>query len=269
MKKLTLVTILFLLTSATQIHAQTISPTVAPTTTITDSKNNDSLTEKINDLKDKIASRVAQLNLVEKRGIIGTVTERSATQITVKDVAGSTRSIDVDEITKFTSPGESNFGISDIEKNDIIGAVGIYNKQSRRILARYVDVINFPQILNGVVAKVDEVEFTITLTNAEEKNFIIDIEKVTKTNEYTKENGIEKSGFSDIRIGQRAIVTGYKDKDEENRITATRVLLFPEYPKDPNINVNISPEPTDTATPTPTPRGRVRASPSPTTSATR
>lgn len=268
MYKILIITLLALGCTTFPASAQTpgpttSSPTVSPATTISDSKNNDSLTEKINDLKDKIASRVAELNLVEKRGIMGSVIERTDTQIIIKDIAGISRSIDVDEITKFASPGKTNFGISDIEKDDVVGAVGIYNKQSKRILARFVDVINLPIVINGVVTKTDDDEFTITITSIDKKNYIVDVEKITKTSEYTKENGIEKSGFTDIRIGERSIVTGYLDNDEADRITATRILLFPEYPKDPRINVSITPEPTEDET-TPTPTARSRITPAPT-----
>lgn len=243
------------------VSAQT-TPSPSPKTTITDSKNNDSLTEKINDLKDKIASRVAELNLVEKRGILGTVSTKTATQITIKDKKGVTRSIDVDEITKFTSSGDSDFGISDIENGTVIGAVGIYNKQSKRILARFIDVINLPQVINGVITNTDEDEFTVTIVTEDKKEYIVDIEKITKTNSYTTEDEIEKAGFSDIFVGERAIITGYMDKDEEDRVTATRILLFPDYPKNPKIDIAITPKPTESdETPTPTIRSRVTPSP--------
>lgn len=252
-KLFSFLSVLLILCSAKPVLAQTPTPTISPATTITDNKKNDSLTEKINNLKDKIASRVAELNLVEKRGIIGTVTQSSDTQIAIKDMTGLTRSIDVDEITKFASPGKSNFGISDIEKNTVIGAVGIYNKESKRILARFVDVISLPQIINGAVTDTNEDKFTITIISEDKKSYIVDIEKITKTNSYSKESGIEKSGFTEIIIGERVIVTGYKDKNEQDRLTATRILLFPEYPKNPKIDVSITPEPTKPiATPTPT-----------------
>src|SRR5260221_6373171 len=84
-----------------------LSPTPAP----------NSLEQQISNLKDKIASRVAQLKLVDKRGIIGNVTDVTQNQITVSDVKGNTRYIDVDELTKFSSPSaKSSFGISDITK---------------------------------------------------------------------------------------------------------------------------------------------------------
>src|SRR3990167_5640769 len=80
-----------------------------------------------------IASRVAQLKLVEKRGIIGTVTNVTNTQITLSDIQNNTRFIDVDELTKFTSAkSKETFGISDITKGTTLGILGLYNKDSRR-----------------------------------------------------------------------------------------------------------------------------------------
>src|SRR3989344_3522321 len=80
--------------------------TKTPTPTLID------LSDQIDDLKSKIASKVAQLNLVEKRGIYGIVADASDTQITLKTVNGNTRFIDVDELTKFSSDSNDSFGIS-------------------------------------------------------------------------------------------------------------------------------------------------------------
>ena len=53
-----------------------VSPTPAPSAAPSDkSALSEKLNQEINNLKEKIASRVSELNLVEKRGIIGTVTE--------------------------------------------------------------------------------------------------------------------------------------------------------------------------------------------------
>src|SRR5579859_2417101 len=89
-------------------HAVTAA---TPTATVSQSE------EQINNLKERIASRVAQLNLVEKKGIIGTVSDVSETQLTITDMKGDNRIVDVDELTKFSSPSaKSTFGISDITK---------------------------------------------------------------------------------------------------------------------------------------------------------
>jgi hypothetical protein len=104
-----LTTIFFLLIAANSAYA--ISPTVAPTgkisgtptptkSTAVDDTIKEKLDEQINELKEKIASRVSELKLVEKRGIIGTISDVSSTKITLNDSDGKTRFVDVDEITK-------------------------------------------------------------------------------------------------------------------------------------------------------------------------
>src|SRR5690349_18838483 len=76
-----------------------------------------SISQQINNLQERIATRVAQLKLVDHRGIIGTVTDVTQTQIALADIQGNTRFIDVDEITKFSNPSaKGTFGISDIKK---------------------------------------------------------------------------------------------------------------------------------------------------------
>lgn len=222
-------------------YSQTPTVTKTKTTTtqaptITDGSTTEKLSEQINNLKDRIASRVAELNLVEKRGIIGSVTQTSSSQITLTDIEEKTRIVEVDEITKFSSPGKKEgFGLSDITRGMKISIVGLYNKQSKRITARYINVVTIPTYINGMVASTDEDAFTISVTSEDGKQTIVDIENVTKTNVYTAEDEISKSGFSDITIGERVIITGYPDKNDPKRIVATRVLLFPELPRNPKI----------------------------------
>ena len=63
---------------------------------------------------------------------------------------------------------------------------------------------------------------------------------VTKIQFYDKDNGISKFGFSKMQLGQRAIVIGYPDKKDKTLLVSTRVLVFPDFPKNPKI---IVPEP--------------------------
>src|ERR1700704_3295 len=135
--------------SAATKTTPTVSPELSTTASPSGKKNSDlmnKIDQQINSLKSRIASKVAQLNLVEKRGIIGTVTEASGTQIKLTDIQNNIRFVDVDELTKFSSPSaKDTFGISDLTKGTLVGVIGNYNKDSQRILARFVDVVTFPQ----------------------------------------------------------------------------------------------------------------------------
>lgn len=222
---------LYLCTSA-PIFAATPTPSKStPTPTA-----KPSLVDEISNLKDRIASRVAQLKLVDKRGIIGIVQETTASQITVNDINDNTRYIDVDEITKFSSPSASaSFGISDLTKGTLISVLGLYNKESRRINARFVTVDSFPTTLTGAVVSVDAKAGTFLLISENNKQTTIDVQTVTKTSIYTKTGGIEKGGFSKITPGQRVYVSGYPDKKDHLKLISTRVVLFPDLPKNPKI----------------------------------
>jgi len=194
------------------------------------------ISDKVDELKEKVASRVAQLNLVERRGIVGQVDSATDNQITITDHNNLTRIIDVDELTKFSSEENSSFGISDIKKGMTLSALGLYNKESRRLLARFVNEIEIPTFLVGIISEKDDEDFTVTLLTEGQTSFIIDVERVTKTYLYD-EGQLVSSGFTKIETRKNAAVLGFADAKEKNRISATRVIIFPDLPANPKIPI--------------------------------
>ena len=233
MKKTFLILIAFSLIIPQVATAQSTTPVQSK---VPSAKNTEKVENKIDELKDKVASRVAELKLVEKRGVVGVVESVTDTQITVNDLNDKTRYIDVDELTKFSSDSDKSYGISDIEKGTKITAIGLYNKESERLLARFVNEINIPLFLNGVISDKDAKEFTITLSTEDEKQYTVDVEKITKT--FTFEDGdLVTSGFSDTETLQNALIIGFTDPEEKNRITASKIIIFPDLPKNPKIEI--------------------------------
>ncbi len=215
---------MFLSLSIIQAFAQTATPTATD------------LQQKAQKLLELVASDTAKLNLTEKRGIIGTVTDTTSTQITIDDVNGNTRFIDVDELTKFSSPtAKGTFGISDIEKGNKIGVLGLYNKSSRRILARFVDVMTLPSFIHGTVSTVDNKNFNFDVVTDDNKILNIDVATVTKTFIYTAAGGMTKAGFSKIAQGESVVIIGYPDKKIAKKIIPSFIALLLEVVKNPNI----------------------------------
>jgi hypothetical protein len=183
----------------------------------------------IEKIKEMVADKVSKLNLVEKRGFIGIVQDTSNTQIIAQDIHGKKRFVDIDELTKFQdSIGSSKtFGISDISKGDRLAFVGNFNKDSERLLARFVTkTSSIPQYIQGTVTAVDSKEFTITVTDKKNEKTVVDIERSTSTKSYEEEDGVQKSGFSDIEVGETVLVVGFADEDDTERISASRILHF-------------------------------------------
>ncbi|MBI4097305.1 MAG: hypothetical protein HY428_02730 [Candidatus Levybacteria bacterium] len=245
MKKLALFLLLLttyylLLTTNSYAQTATAKPTskLATTAAPTEESKIDVLSEQITNLKERIASRVAELQLVERRGIIGRVTEVKDKQITLTDIQDNIRFVDVDELTKFASLSKKeSFGISDITKGTKISAIGLYNKQSRRLQARFVSVFVIPTIVNGAIQSLDKADFSLKIMSENGKETNVDVEAVSKTNSYTKENGVARSGFSKLEVGWRIVMVGYPDKKNPARILASRILILSELPENPKINL--------------------------------
>ncbi len=243
MKKnlLFIITIIFTF-SVFFIRASAMTPT--PTESLTQ--------QQINALTNKIASRVAQLKLVEKRGIIGKVTDVSNTQITLSDISGNTRFVDVDEFTKFNSVSNS-FGISDIVKGQEIGVLGLYNKESRRILARFVKVLQIPDFIHGTVSSIDENNFSFGVSMEKDKQINIEVENTTKTLSFDSGKSLlVKSGFSKIKVEESIIIIGFPSKTASNVIIGSKIILLPDISKNPKIKILPKFSPTETPTPSPT-----------------
>lgn len=238
MKKLLIFLIPFLFILPHLAYASiTATPEVSPTSTASKSADTSIIDQQINKLKDQIASRVAQLKLVEKRGVIGTVTEVSGNQLTLNDIQGNTRIITVDELTKFNSPDSKSFGLSDITKGTTIGVLGLYNKEARQLLARDINPVAFPQIISGIVAAVDKQNYLIHVATIDIPDVPTDIETFTKTYVYTAADGEKKAGFSKIAQGERITIIGFYDKNKKTHILASRIILLPEVTVNPKITL--------------------------------
>lgn len=236
MKKIIIFTILFLvfLQSNSNSYAQKTSKTPTPTSI--------DISDQIDELKSKIASKVAQLNLVEKRGFYGTVTDASDTQITLSTVNGETRFVDVDELTKFSSDSNDSFGISDIKKSMSLGVIGLFNKQSQRMQARVVEEEDaLPNFFYGAVYSVDSEEFTLTIAKENGARNVIDVESITKSYLFI-DGELVKSGFSKIKETTPVVVVGFPGKDNKNITLGLRIFLFPEISPSAKINLNPSQE---------------------------
>jgi len=207
------------------------------------------LNSQINQLKDKIASQVSKLNLVEKRGIIGTIQSVGNNQITLTDPQGQTRYVDVDEITKFSSASNTTFGLSDLKKGMLISALGIYNKESQRILARYIDTEIVPTRYAGEITGIDGKNYQLTIMTTEQKTVKVEIDTTSTVNSYTTGGELTKYGFSKLTVGDRVFVTGYPDKKDATLIIADRMIVYLDAPKDASIQI-VTPTPAATVAPT-------------------
>lgn len=209
-------------------QAAAVSPTAtsSPTPKITSEQKEQDTIEKIKDL---VASKVAELKLVDKRAILGIVKRSSTSQLVIEDHKGNQRSVDIDELTKFVSSKET-FGISDITRGDQVSVIGLYNKDTKRILARFISLsVNIPINYEGVVVSKNPRQFSFTAADANGKTKTIDVETSTKTSVWAEES-LTKSGFSKILAGERVLIIGFDDSKNKDTINGSRIIHFADLP---------------------------------------
>jgi len=218
--------------AVTTTPSPSVTVTSAPTSQPTETEASRSgILNRIERIKEMVASRVAELKLVEKKGFYGKVLESTTHQITIVDKNKEEREIEIDELTKFEDSSNKSFGISDISKGNDITAVGLYNKDTKRLLARVVTPVkNLPIQYEGIVTKVDTRSFQVSVTNEKAETKIIDIERSTTAFSYEKTAGMAKSGYSKIKIGERVLITGYASVTDKNIIAADRIIHFLDVP---------------------------------------
>lgn len=238
MKLFTLLSTILLLLISFPAIILAQSPTTAPSQNQIP-EDGDEL-ENIQKIKDIVASKVAELNLVEKRGIVGTVTSVNGMKIVVKDLKGNTRNIDADELTKFEFSDEDDIGISDLETGETYSFIGLYNKDTERLLARTIDSVDtIPVYFEGALKEINEDDFQLTLVNTKGDEITVDILTSTRTNLAT-EDGIERSGFSQLEVNSRILAIGFWDTDDDKLLSATRVIHFEDIPPSKETQAHIT-----------------------------
>jgi len=243
MKKILLITMLFIIF---------VQPVFAQTPTSTPSKNpvatTSAETETLQKVIDLIASQSAKRNDLEKKGILGVVQEATTTKILVEDHLGNERTVDIDELTKFGSGNDTkSFGVSDIKSGNTFSFIGKYNKETRRLLARFViKATSVPIQFEGVVISINSTDGTFLAADSDGNKKTIDVLSSTKTVSYETTDGTVKSGFSRIELGQRILVTGFNDLQDEDKLAASRIIHFLDVP----VSIGMKAEFEKTNTPT-------------------
>ncbi|RJQ24847.1 hypothetical protein C4577_06915 [Candidatus Parcubacteria bacterium] len=236
---LILIFILFSNNNSKAVSDTSKKPTTTVKPTISQFESENSEIERIQKIKEMVASKVAELNLVEKKGILGKVSEATNTKIVIENKnKKEKRIIDIDELTKFEeSKSNQDFGISDIKSGDELSFVGLYNKDTKRLLARHVARIkSVPAYIEGIVLDKNTGEYTFQVIDSIGNIKTIEVETSTKTQTLEKKNqSLQKSGYSKIETEQRIFIAGFKDLKDSNIIIASRIIQFKDLPPSPEM----------------------------------
>jgi hypothetical protein len=211
--------------------------------------------QQIEDLKDRLATKVAELRQLKAMAIFGTVKSTSVSSITVSTAVKDIK-IDLNDnisVFQFLKGKRTALKTDDISKNDNVVIFGDYDSTLDLLTAKVVFIQSaLPVKIEGKISKVDTKEFAMTVTTDSQQTYIIDYEKYTTANIYNNTNGIAKISFSKIPTGLPVIINGVASTKKDNRMSADRILVI-------DANSQASPSATPALTPT------VKVTPTPTT----
>lgn len=215
-------------------------------------------TKKIEDLKDRLATKVAELRQTSRRALYGTVKSTSITSFVVETKTKDIKIELMDElkVIQYLKGKRTVLTSEDIAKDDLVAVFGEHDATLDLLKATIVVIHSpSPARISGTVSARDDTEFTLTITTPQGQTMTIDIEKATKTFAWDRQKKeIVKSGFSKIMAGATVHVVGFPVPKKEQRLSADRILDLGDLTAPANQATQLTPTPTEKlASPSATP----------------
>lgn len=245
------------LTLAQRVFAATASPSGTPASTVKPTPDSKQL--QIESLKERLATKVAELRQTQAKAVFGTVKSRSVSTLVLETKTKDVKIELTDDIkvAQILKGSRTKLTIEDVEKGDSVTIFGSYDSTLDLLKATYIFIQNKqPDRMSGVATDINRDDFTLTIRTAEERLIIIDIETTTRTVRWDG-TAVVKSGYSKVAVGDTLHITGLAVPQKENRYSAIRILdlgnlsgTTPSPAVTPTAEASLS----ATLSPTPTPK---------------
>lgn len=232
MKNLVLFLGALIIVSQVSVFAVTATPTPGDDDRPTPVPTN-VVSKDIQDLKDKLATKVAELRKQNQKAVSGVIESIEAKSITIKDADGKSVKVTLDDVlTKaYTINGvvKREVKVDTLKKGDYIIIAGPYTATTVTANAIYKD----DQYLvgSGKITDVNATDFTLAVATEDKENLTLDIENTTKRlliDSKTLEK--ETIGFTKIKEGDTVHYVLKKTGLErvKDRYAALRIVIIPQ-----------------------------------------
>lgn len=197
--------------------------------------------KEINSLKEKIATKVAELREKNNIAVSGEIQKISKNSIFIKTKNEKEYEVKIDDtLTKYfqiIGLQKKEIKLSDLEKGDYIIATGVINDKT--VTANFVYTDEQYLVMSGKIAEVNKDSYYLKVATSEKDDITLDIETLTKMmllNIKTIE--LERAGFSKLKEGDtihfvvkitnslRQLADG--GDTQVNRYSAQKLLIIPQ-----------------------------------------
>lgn len=210
--------------SAARTSASESAATVQADTPV---KEADTASKKIEDLKERLATKVAELSQSEKMAVTGMIKSLSVASLTVET---STKDYKIEltddiRVIQYIKSKRTVLTTDDLAKGDTVVVFGVYDPTLDVLKAQSILIQDDqPEVRYGTAVDVNRKEYSITIKTPLNEEYTVDYESFTKTTAWTPDKKTEKSGFSRLRSGDLLFITGYPVPKSDFRISALRIL---------------------------------------------
>jgi len=191
----------------------------------------DSSKKDIEILKEKIASKVAELRQENNQAAAGRVIDIFTDQIQLKDRDEEKVLIKLDEaLTKYyriQNNQVKEINRSDLKKNDYIIVSGV--SFDNGITANEVFIDEKYLVDFGKIIEINKENYWLKIETLINKNLILDIETFTKQKMLNiKDLSLEKTGFSKIKEGDMINFVMKDEKNDADHYSAQKITIIPQ-----------------------------------------
>lgn len=208
-------------------------------------------TTAVDDLKERLATKVAELNTTERRAISGTVKSISVASFVVET---STKNLKIElnddiKVYKIDGVKKTTLSTDNLKEDMDISIFGLYDGTLDLMNAKIIYIEPTPlTTLVGSVAKVDAADYSLTLESSTGTTNIIDYEKYTVSEVWSPSQKFQKLGFSKITQNNPIVTTGIQNIKDKSRYSAYRILTInlnptEAIPKDATPSATITKKP--------------------------
>lgn len=190
-------------------------------------------TKEIKDLKDKIATKVAELQKENQKAITGSVLSNKDGEVMLKANDDAEYEVKIDDtltkIYQIVGAQKKEVKFSDVKKDSYIIVTGPLIDKT--VTANFIYLDDRFIVRAGKITEVDSEDYFIKVTTTEKDDYILDIETTTISQMLNiKTLTPEKIGFSKIKEGDTVhfVVRKTGQEEEPNRYSASKILIVPQ-----------------------------------------
>jgi predicted RND superfamily exporter protein len=229
----------YILTTTTDVIALESTASAATPTPTTE--------KKIKELKDRLASRVAELNVISQKMIKGEIKTISDSKIILIS-NGNEININLNDESSFflfqNTGVKKPIKVDSLKTGQAAISWGAFNSSTSTLSSKTFVVVETPLLITGTIRSVDKKNYQLVVQTTE-KEYLIDHDVTTKNYMLAKDDVLAKSGFSKYQEGQTVYVAGdlVTDKNGKDMLLAQRIIILKNTAQEPQ---NPSPTPTPT-----------------------